>query len=206
MTATPPPEPAAALVVAHPDPGALNARRARIAGELNDIVAHAVTALAVCAGAAERQLEGASGPAQESVRAVRMIASEAMADLRRMQALLYDGPALYAPQPGLRDLEQLATVARGRGVPVEVAITGDASAVPPSVAVSIHRIVEAALNEATPGGPASRIEVEAGTCALVLRMAPPRPDTLDDARDRVRLHGGRLEQNDSDTLTVTLPL
>lgn len=208
-TATTPPDPEpvpVGLRGGRPEPGVLTTERARIAVELGDIVAHSVAALSVCAGAAERQLRGDTSSAGDSLRAVRVLADQAVADLRRLQALLHDGPPGYAPQPGLGELEALAAAARARGLDVEVAIVGDASAVPPSVAVSIHRIVESALLEIQPGGPAARIDVEAGSCALVLRMSPPLVEPFQDARDRVRLHGGRLEQDGPRGLTVTVPL
>lgn len=207
VSATPPPEPLPrAPERAHVDAQVLTAQQARIAGELNDIVAHAVSALSICAGVAERQLDRNDGPARESLRRVRAIAGEAMADLRRLQALLNDGPPAYAPQPGLEELEELAAAARQRGIAVEIVVDGKRSAVTPSVAVSVHRIVEAALADLRPGAPATVVGVEAGSCAVVLTMRRPTAAVLDDARERVRLHGGSLEQGAGDVVTVTLPL
>jgi signal transduction histidine kinase len=186
-------------------PGELSPERVRIAGELNDIVAHAVTALAVCAGAAERQLRDDTGPARDSLRAVRSIAGEAMADLRRMQAVLHQGPPAYAPQPGLGELPELAARARRRGAGVTLDVVGDAGSVRDSVAVTVHRIVEAALREAGPADPATRVSVAVSPVAVVLRVSPSRPGALDDAGDRVRLHGGRLVRERGGDLVVTLP-
>jgi signal transduction histidine kinase len=214
MPAAVPPEPPSAVAPtsptgagpAGPQPEPLTRERTRIAGELGDIVAHAVTALSVCAGAAERQLRGDTGPARESVRAVRAIASEAMADLRRMQAVLHAGPVGYAPQPGLGDLPALAAAARQRGAAVTVDLAGDPATVPRSVAVSVHRIVETALRGAAAGGPASRVRVVVTTDELVLSLAPGPVGVPPDAHDRVRLHGGRLVHDRRGGLVVTLPL
>jgi signal transduction histidine kinase len=184
----------------------LTREHTRIAGELNDIVAHAVTALSVCAGAAERQLRDDAGPARASVRAVRVIASEAMADLRRLQTLLHAGPVGYAPQPGLDELQTLAAAARRRGIAVTVDVVGDVGHVPSSVAVSVHRIVESALRRATVGGPASRVGVVVTGDTLELRVSSGPAAVPDDAYDRVRLHGGRVVPDTRGDLVITLPL
>jgi signal transduction histidine kinase len=214
MSAAAPPDPPPVAVPAPPaarpstdgEPEPLTRERTRIAGELGDIVAHAVTALSVCAGAAERQLQDDDGPARESVRAVRLIANEAMADLRRMQAVLHAGPPGYAPQPGLAELPALADAARRRGVEATVDVVGDVSAVPRSVAVSVHRIVEAVLRAAAVEDPASRVRVVVTSDALVLRVSPGGAGAPDDAYDRVRLHRGRLARDGHGDLVVTLPL
>lgn len=172
-----------------------------IAGELADLVAHAVAALSLCAGAAERQLAHDPGGAARSLHTVRALADQAMGDLRLLQLLLHDGPPDYAPQPGLGQLAELVARAGPRGASTRLAVAGDPDAVPPSIALSIHRIVEAVL----PGGVAE-IEVVIGAAAVSVTIVPAAVLRPGAALERVRLHRGQLEREPPDRLRLTLPL
>jgi signal transduction histidine kinase len=83
------------------------AERARIARELHDIVAHAVSIIAVQAGAAEAPLDHDPERARPHLHAVRETAHEAMVEMRRLLDVLREDEPDYAPQPGLERIDEL---------------------------------------------------------------------------------------------------
>ena len=75
--------------------------RARIARELHDSVAHAVSVMVLQAGAAEAVLDEHSDQALEAARAVEAHGRAALRELRVLLGVLQDEDAPRAPQPGL---------------------------------------------------------------------------------------------------------
>ncbi len=64
--------------------------RARIARELHDIVAHAVSTIVVQAGAAEQVVEDDPALTRESLETIRATGTAALADMRRLVTVLRD--------------------------------------------------------------------------------------------------------------------
>ena len=96
---------------------AVGAERTRIARELHDVVAHAVSVIVVQAQAADRVLEGEHASARESLQAIESTARTALVEMRRLLEMLRaeEASADLAPQPGLEHLDVLVRqVARGR--------------------------------------------------------------------------------------------
>ncbi|MGY1846085.1 sensor histidine kinase [Blastococcus sp. SYSU DS1021] len=120
--------------------------REHLARDLHDTVAHHVSAIAVRAQAG---LATAATRPEAAVDALELIEKEAattLAEMRGMvRALRRDGPAELAPTPGLADLAPLAD---GNGLPVDVQVTGDADAVAPSVAAAVYRLTQESVTNA----------------------------------------------------------
>ena len=78
--------------------------RARIARELHDIVAHAVSTMVVQAGAAGRVVEEDPELVRRSLDAIRATGSEALAEMRRLVTVMRgeDETDALAPHPGWR--------------------------------------------------------------------------------------------------------
>ena len=76
--------------------------RTRIAREMHDVVAHAVSVMVVQAGAAQRTLKVDPERAAAAMEAVQVTGSTALVDLRRMLGVLRlePGQAELGPQPG----------------------------------------------------------------------------------------------------------
>ena len=145
--------------------------RARIAGELHDVVAHAMSAMVVQAGGARRLADKNPERARAAFAAVEDTGREALTEIRRLLGVLrhQDDEIALAPQPSLRHLAALVARVRAAGLPVELADRRRGAPLPPGVDLTAYRLVQEALDGAISQGAAGRAEV-------VVRY---RPDGID---------------------------
>ena len=136
--------------------------QARIARELHDVVAHALSVIVIQAAAADDALEDEPSPAREPVRAIETAARSALGDLRRVLGVLRDAAPDYEPQPALAQLEPLIERVRGTGLPVELEIEGKPRPLPAAVELSAYRIVQEALTNTLKHAVATRVRVRYG--------------------------------------------
>lgn len=124
--------------------------RARIARELHDIVAHAITVMVVQAQAGQRVLEGDQPSVRESLDAVETTGRQALVEMRRLLGMLRkeDLDLALAPRPSLAHLDALVTHVGEAGLPVELHVEGEPRALSPGVDLSAYRIVQEALTNA----------------------------------------------------------
>ncbi len=186
---------------------AVQQERARLAGELHDVVSHSVSMMVVQAGAARTVLDTEPELAREALLAVESSGRAAMVELRHVMGLLtmdFDGPDL-APTPGLDQLGVLADGVRRAGVPVEVVQTGTRVPLPAGVELAAYRVVQEALtNTVKHAAGASvtvtvehapdtlRIDVTDTGGAADLHADPGSGRGLAGLRDRLDVHGGSL--------------
>ena len=126
---------------------AVTNERERIARELHDVVAHALS-ITIQAGAAEQQLRRDRDAAAGSLRAVQQTSREALEEMRRMLQLLRPTgtAATRSPQPGLEGVVELVEASARSGVPVELRWSGDGDReVAPGLGLTAYRIVQEAL-------------------------------------------------------------
>jgi signal transduction histidine kinase len=132
--------------------------RVRIARELHDIVAHAISVIVVQAQAGARVLEGEQASAREALGSIETTGRQALVEMRRLLGILRqeDRELALAPRPSLAYLDVLADGVRDAGLPVELHVEGQAKQLPPGVELSAYRIVQEALtNSLKHAGPAS---------------------------------------------------
>jgi signal transduction histidine kinase len=173
--------------------------RTRIAGELHDVVAHALSAMVVQASGARRLAERDPARASEAFRAVETSGREALTEIRRLLGVLRreDEELALAPQPSLRHVGSLVQRVQAAGLPVELAIEGDARELPIGIDLTAYRVVQEALGGALEHGHAglARVKLSYGADHVELEVAddggaPSRP--LLGIRERVTLSGGTL--------------
>lgn len=180
---------------------AVNAERTRIAGELHDVVAHALGAMTVQAAAARRLAAKDTDRAAGAFKAVEETGREALVELRRLLGVLRqaDADLALAPQPRLAFLEDLVRRATAAGLPVRLEVEGEAPAtLPVGIDLTAYRVVQEALGEALRSGGAGRAIVH-----VRHRNGEVEVEVLDDGthterrllgmRERVRVYGGQLE-------------
>jgi signal transduction histidine kinase len=132
--------------------------RVRIARELHDVVAHAISVIVVQAQAGQRVLEGEQASAREALGSIETTGRQALVEMRRLLGILRkeDRELALAPRPSLAYLEVLAERVREAGLPVELYVEGEARPLAPGVDLSAYRIVQEALTNALKhAGPAS---------------------------------------------------
>jgi len=135
--------------------------RARIARELHDIVAHAVSVMVLQVGAVRHKLPEALKEDREALGRVEGAGRTALTEMRRLLgAMRRNGDGLeLTPQPGLDSLDSLADEVARAGLPVRVHLDGDPVALPRAVDLSSYRIVQEGLTNALKHARATRADV-----------------------------------------------
>jgi signal transduction histidine kinase len=157
---------------------AVSDERLRIARELHDVVAHAMSIVAVQAGVAAHIIDDQPDEAKRMLENVRRTSHEALDEMRRLLGVLRGGDAALAPAPGLHDVDDLVDSMRSSGIPVSLAVTGTRVDVPGGVDLTAYRIVQEALtNVLKHAGPNVQVDV-----AIEYEPGTVRVEVLDDGR------------------------
>ncbi|MFD7818603.1 sensor histidine kinase [Streptomyces sp. NPDC059785] len=129
---------------------AVEAERVRIARDLHDIVAHAVSLMLLQAAGAARVLRKCPDRAETALGHVDELGQQAVVELRRMLGLLSPDADCRTGQglPTLNDLQLLVERTRTDIFEVELDITGSPMPLDPGVDLSTYRIVQEALTNA----------------------------------------------------------
>lgn len=154
--------------------------RARIARELHDVVAHAVSVIVLQVGAVRHRLPESACAERDALRNVEEAGRTALTEMRRLLNAMRDegDTAELAPHPGLADLDRLLRDVGAAGMAVDLRVLGDPAPLPAGLDLSAYRIVQEGLTNSLKHSGAGRAEV---TVAY-------EPDEL---RLEVRDHGGR---------------
>ncbi len=148
--------------------------RTRIARELHDVVAHEITVMTVQTAGAGRVLHDRPDEASQAMEAAEAAGHRALTEMRRLLGMLRTAdPAAIAPQPGLETLDALVEQMNSAGLPVTVAIEGDARPLPVGIDLNAYRIVQESLtNTLKHGGPnvSARIAVTFADSSLSLEV------------------------------------
>jgi signal transduction histidine kinase len=131
--------------------------RLRIAQELHDVVAHAMSVIAVQSGVGNHVIETQPAEAQKALAAIETTSRSVLIEMRRLLGVLRqngESDAELVPAPGLRDLPSLISQVADGGVNTKLRIMGAPRELPAGVDLSAYRIVQEALTNAIKhGGP-----------------------------------------------------
>jgi signal transduction histidine kinase len=135
--------------------------RARIARELHDIVAHAVSVMVLHVGAVRHRLPDGLAEDRDALRGVEQAGRTALAEMRRLLAAMRtEGDAVeLMPQPGLDRLAPLVDGMSRAGLPVHLHVEGEPVPLPAAIDLSAYRIVQEGLTNALKHAGASKAEV-----------------------------------------------
>ena len=187
---------------------AVTEERARIARELHDVVAHAMSVMVVQAGAARTVIERDPGKAAAALQRIEDTGRMGLGEMRRLLGLQVSGDsgAALGPQPGLDRLDDLLATMRATGLPVEAVVEGSRRELPPGVDLTAYRIVQEGLTNALrhAGQAHARVVLRYGAETLEVEVADdgrgPPPDGeaneghgLIGMRERVALFGGSVQ-------------
>jgi signal transduction histidine kinase len=196
--------------------------RNRIAREMHDVVAHAVSLMVVQAEAGPVVLPHDPDRATAAFDAISATGKEALAQMRRLLGVLRDDDRHeLAPQPGAADIGGLVASMREAGLEVDFATSGTARPLAPAVDLSTFRIVQEALtNVVKHAGPArAAVRLRYRPDALQVEVTdqglggppipPPGGNGLIGMRERVAMVGGALSAgpgpNGGWSVRATLP-
>jgi signal transduction histidine kinase len=183
---------------------AVEDERARIASELQAVVANGLSAMVVQAEAVPRLLN--SGDRAGSAQALSVIEEtgrDALAEMRRLLGVLRrdnEGPAL-APQPTLTRADALVARMQAQGLDAAIKVEGRPVPLPPGVDLAGYRVLQEALSWVSRAEGASHADVSIvygeDNVLVKIRDDSTSPEELDPAvlralRDRLRLYGGAL--------------
>jgi signal transduction histidine kinase len=180
--------------------------RTRIARELHDVVAHAISVMVLQARGGRRMLAEDPDETRVALDAIEHSGEQALAEMRRLLGMLRqdDEQLSLAPQPSVARIDDLVARVLATGLPIDLTVEGEAFELPPGIDVSAYRIVQEALTNALKHAGPARAHV-------VLRYAPDalEVEILDDGagtgngggsghglagiRERVAVYGGELE-------------
>jgi len=179
--------------------------RARIARELHDVVAHAVSVMVLQVGAVRHKLPDALAEDREALKGVEQAGRAALAEMRRLLAAMRrDGDeAELAPQPGLDGLDSLLDQIGRAGLPVRLHVDGKPVPLPPAIDLSAYRIVQEGLTNALRHARASHADVTVRYAPGQLQLevgddgiGAPTSDGLGHGlagiRERVKIYGGQM--------------
>jgi signal transduction histidine kinase len=179
--------------------------RARIARELHDIVAHAVSVMVLQVGAVRHKLPDALAEDRDALKGVERAGRTALAEMRRLLgAMRRDGDeAELLPQPGLDGLDSLLEEVGRAGLPVELHVDGEPFPLPRGIDLSAYRIVQEGLTNTLKHARATdadvtvryrpdELEIEVRDNGEGTSTSDGLGHGLVGVRERVRIYGGEM--------------
>lgn len=197
--------------------------RGRIARELHDVVAHAVSVMVLQVGAVRHRMPESDAENRDALKNVEQAGRNALSEMRRLLGAMRrdDDQPEFLPHPGLADLDSLLDDVRAAGLAVRLRIHGEPVELPPALELSAYRIMQEALTNTLKHAHARQAEVDVDYGPRDLRVEvrdDGRGPATSDGRghglvgigERVKIYGGDMSAGGSPAggfvLRARLPL
>jgi signal transduction histidine kinase len=188
--------------------------RVEIARELHDIVAHAMSVIAVRSGAARMVIDTQPEQAREALRIIETTTRRSLQEMRLLVGVLRGADehrVELGPVPNMDDIDHLLADMAAAGVLVELRIDGEPRPLPAAAGLTAYRIVQEALtNVVRHAGPTTaRLHISFGPDEVAIEVTDDGPQSfspkdlslgrhgsghgLIGMRERALLFGGSLE-------------
>ena len=144
---------------------AVTEERLRLARELHDVVAHAMSVIAVQSGVGAHVANTQPEEAAKALAAIEVTSRAALEELRRLLGVLRqdsEPQGDLTPVPGLADLDSLLAEVSKAGLGVRLRVEGTPSPLPAGVDLSAYRIVQEALTNVVKHAGPARAQVTVG--------------------------------------------
>jgi signal transduction histidine kinase len=132
--------------------------RARIAGEMHDVVTHRVSLMVLQAGALS--ITAADQATKKAAEELRAAGCQALDELRDLVGILRTEPEGADPTPSVSGLAALISESAAVGTSAELVEDGDRSLASPVVGRTAYRMVREGLTNARKHAPGSRVLVQ----------------------------------------------
>jgi signal transduction histidine kinase len=139
--------------------------RLRLARELHDVVAHAISVIAVQSGVGAHVASTQPQEAAKALAAIEATSRAALTELRRLLGVLRqegEPQGSLAPVPGLADLDGLLAEVAKAGLAVRLRVEGTPAPLPAGLDLSAYRIVQEALTNVVKHAGPARAQVTVG--------------------------------------------
>ncbi|HET9171223.1 MAG TPA: sensor histidine kinase [Actinospica sp.] len=181
--------------------------RLRIARELHDVVAHAMSVITVQAGVARYIDAEMPERASAALGTIESTGRQALRDMRQLLGVLRaEGEqAASSPAPALADLDELVAGLRAAGTRVDLRVGGEVRRLPEGLELSAYRIVQEALTNVVKHAATdhARVDLRYRPEELAIEIVddgagartenPASGHGLVGMRERAALHGGSLQ-------------
>lgn len=197
--------------------------RTRIARELHDVIAHAMSVITIQAGVGAHLIDRNPAQAGMALGIIERTGRDALAEMRRMLSVLREvdsGEPGDRPQPGLADLPRLVQHARDAGPTLTLTTRGLPQDLSAGLEVTVYRVVQEAVTNIAKHAPGSHgvvtvIHERDGLVVDVrnpvrgaLRAPTPAGLGIRGMAERVALYDGHLDTGLDDGhfhVTATFP-
>jgi signal transduction histidine kinase len=197
--------------------------RVRIARELHDIVAHAVSVMVLQVGAVRHKLPDTLAEDRDALKSVEHAGRTALTEMRHLLGAMRDhGDGLeLMPQPGLDGLGSLLEEIGRAGLPVQLHLDGEPVALSRAIDLSAYRIVQEGLTNALKHARATHadvtvryrpdeLQIEVRDNGAGTTTNNGRGHGLLGVRERVKIYGGEMSAGTANgsgfVLSTRLPL
>jgi signal transduction histidine kinase len=177
--------------------------RNRVAGEMHDVIGHALTVSLLHVSSARLALDDDPEEARASLLEAERLARQSLEEVRAAVGLLRAADAdNAAPMPSAADLPRLVESFRLAGTPVRLDVRGDTTVLGSNRGLAVYRIVQESLTNAARHGDGSpvvvHVDVADGSTTVTVDSggapgsAVREGSGLVGMRERAEAFGGRL--------------